>query len=138
MLDLFEELTILKLLPLQVGTGTITGAAKLVSQLDTGDLDAASLNVVGIAGTGTVTVQLQESLNGTSGWVNIPTTALMPNTAFPAVAANLTGPSLIPIDPRAIGPYIRAVSTVSGITGFTLECVLYCRLLQIGFTTTSG
>lgn len=138
MLDLTAELAILQLIPLQVGTETITGDAILVSGLNTGDLDMASLNVIGGSDYGTITVQLQESLDGETDWGNIPTTPQMPNTAFPVVSAALTSPALLPIDPRAIGPYIRAVATVSGATGFSIEVVLFARNLQVGFPTTSG
>jgi hypothetical protein len=139
MLDLTAELAILQLIPLQAGTGTITGPAVAVNTLNTGDLDLASLNVIGGSSYGTITVQLQQSANGTSGWANIPTTAQMPNTAFPVVSAALTSPSVIPIDPRAIGPYIRAVATVAGgVTGFQIEVQLFARNLQIGFPSTSG
>lgn len=138
MLDLTQELEILQLIPLQTGTETITGSSIAVNTLNTGDLDLASLNVIGGSDYGTITVQLQESETGDSNWTNIPTTALMPNTAFPVVSAALTSPSVMPIDPRAIGPYIRAVATVSGATGFTIEVMLFGRALQIDFPSTSG
>ena len=138
MLDLSAELNIIQLIPLQNGTGTITGDSKYVGTLDTGDLDLASLNVIGGSDYGTITVQLQQSLDGSTDWGNIPTTAQMPATAFPVVSAALTSPKLLPIDPRAIGPYIRAVATVSGATGFQIEVQLFSRLLQQGFPSGSG
>ena len=138
MLDLTAELNVIQLIPLQNGTGTITGTAKLVSGLNTGDLLLASLNVIQGSSYGTITVQLQQSLDGSTGWGNIPTTAQMPATAFPVVSAALTAPSVLPIDPRAIGPYIRAVATVVGATGFQIEVQLFARNLQVGFPSTSG
>ena len=116
MLDLTQELSVLQLLPMAAETATTTGTGVSVDTLNTGDLDACSLMINAIAGWGTVTVQLQQSatLNGT--YVNIPPTPMMPNTAFPAVAANQTVPVVIPIDPRGIGAYVRAVATMAGIT----------------------
>ena len=139
MLDLNSELNIVQLIPLQAGSGTITGTGVLVNGLNTGDLDMASLNLIGGSSFGSVTVQLQSSQSLSTGYTNIAPTALMPNTAFPAVTAALTAPATLPIDPRAIGPYIRAVATAAGgVTGFDMEVVLYSRLAQQGFGTTSG
>ncbi len=138
MLDLTQELTVFQLIPLQNGTATITGDAVDVETLNTGDLDEASLNVIQGSSYGTIDVQLQQSADGSTGWGNIPTTPQMPATAFPQVTAALTAPRTIPIDPRGIGPFIRAVATVVGATGFQIEVVLYGRKLQIGFPSTSG
>jgi len=138
MLDLTQELSVLQLIPLATETATVTGTGVLVNNLDTGDLDMASLNVIAVTGSGTITVQLQSSASLSTGYTNLATTALMPNTAFPVVTAALTAPATLAIDPRAIGPYIRAVATVVGISAFTIEVMLFGRALQIGFNTNSG
>lgn len=137
MLDLTQELDIIQLIPLAAETATVTGTGVDVSNLDTGDLDLASLNVIAVTGAGSVTVQLQSSPDNLA-WTNIAPTALMPNTAFPAVTAALTAPATLPIDPRAIGQYVRAVATCAGITAYTIEVMLFARKLQIGFNGNSG
>lgn len=139
MLDLTTELSVLQLIPLQAATGTVTGTGLLVNNLDTGDLDMASLNVIGFTGSGSITVQLQSSQSLSTGYTNIAPTPMMPNTAFPAVTANLTTPSTMPIDPRAIGPYVRAVATfTAGVSAATIEVLLFARALQQGFNSNSG
>ena len=141
MLDFNSEITVLQVIPLTVGaTATITGAAVTVNTLNTGDLDMASLNIPAVTGSGSITVALQQSANGTTGWAAIPVTALMPATSFTAVTAAMAAgvPVTIPIDPRAIGPFIRAVATLAGFTAYTIELQLFARNAQIGFGTTSG
>lgn len=138
MLDLNSEIQVLQLLAQQAITGTVTGTGVSVNQLDSGDLDFAQLMITGITGTGTVTVQLQGSttLNGT--YTNLATTPLMPATAFTAVTANMTTPVRLPVDPRGLQPYLRAVATVVGISAATIECLFLGRNLQNGFPSTSG
>jgi len=138
MLDLNAEILALQLLPQQAITATTTGTGVSVNSLDTGDLDFAELMITGITGAGSITVQLQGSttLNGT--YANLATSAAMPATAFAAVTANMTTPVRLPVDPRALPPYVRAVATVVGITGATIECQLFGRSLQTGFPSTSG
>jgi hypothetical protein len=137
MLDLTAELYVILLIPQGAKTATTTGTGVLVNNLNTGDLDMAQLMITAITGTGTVTVQLQGAPDN-STWTNLAPTSAMPNTAFPAVAANMTTPITLPVDPRGLAPYIRAVATMSGITAYTIECLLFARKLQIGFGTTSG
>lgn len=139
MLDLTQELSILQLIPLAAATGTVTGTGVATNILDTGDLDLASLNVIAITGAGTITVQLQGSTVSGSGYANLAPTPMMPNTAFPAVSAALAAPATLPVDPRALLPFTRAVATVTGsISAFTIEVMLFGRPLQIGFNTNSG
>jgi hypothetical protein len=137
MLDLTAELDVILLIPLGAKTATATGTGVLVNNLNTGDLDMAQLMINAITGTGTVTVQLQGAADN-STWTNLAPTPMMPNTAFPAVSANMTTPITLPVDPRALPPYVRAVATMAGITAYTIECLLFARKLQIGFGTTSG
>jgi hypothetical protein len=138
MLDLNAEITALQLLPQQAITGTVTGTGVAVSTLNTGDLDFAELMITGITGAGSIVVQLQGSstLNGT--YTNLATSAAMPSTAFAPVTANMTTPVRLPVDPRALPPFVRAVATVTGITAATIECQLFGRSLQTGFPSTSG
>lgn len=138
MLDLKAEILTRKLIPQQAGTVTITGASLAVNDLDGGDLDFAQLMITGIVGVGTVTVKLQGSATGTGGWADLPTTPAMPSTSFAAVAADLPDPVRLPVDPRGLQPFIRAVATVAGITNFVIECFLACRSVQSGFPSTSG
>lgn len=139
MLDLTQELAILQVIPLAAQTATFNSTGVAVNTLDTGDLDLASLNVIGITGTGTITVQLQGSASSGSGYTNLAPTPMMPATVFPVVSAALAAPSTLPIDPRALSPYLRAAVTVTGsISAFTIELQLFGRLLQIGFNTNSG
>lgn len=142
MLDLNSELNIVELIPLQAATATVTGASKAVNTLNTGDLDMASLNIIALAGndgTHGVTVALQQSADGSTNWLPIPTDPIMPATSFAKVVVNMTVPVTIPIDPRGIGPFIRAVATFdSGVTAATIELQLFSRKLQQGFGTTSG
>lgn len=139
MLDLTAELAVLQVIPLAAQTATFNSTGVAVNTLDTGDLDMASLNVIAITGTGTITVQLQGSTVSGSGYANLAPTPMMPNTAFPVVSAALTAPETMPIDPRSLLPFIRAAVTVTGsISAFTIELQLFGRLLQIGFNTNSG
>jgi|HubBroStandDraft_4_1064222.scaffolds.fasta_scaffold439908_1 hypothetical protein len=138
MLDLTSELAVLQVVPLAAKTATFNSTGVAVNTLDTGDLDLASLNIIAITGTGTITVQLQGAPDD-STWTNLAVTPLMPATAFPVVSAALTAPSTLAIDPRALSAYIRAAVTVTGsISAFTIEVQLFGRLLQIGFPTGSG
>lgn len=139
MLDLTQELSILQLVPLAVQTATFNGVGISVDTLNTGDLDLASLNVIAITGAGTITVQLQGAATLNGAYTNLAPTPLMPNTAFPAVAAALAAPATLPIDPRGLAPFVRAQVTVTGtINPFTIEVQLFARPLQIGFNTNSG
>lgn len=139
MLDLTQELSVIQVIPLAAQTATFNSTGLAVNTLDTGDLDMASLNVIAITGTGTITVQLQGSTLVGSGYANLVPTPMMPNTVFPVVSAALTAPATLPIDPRALLPFIRAAVTVTGsISAFTIECQLFGRLLQIGFNSNSG
>lgn len=138
MLDIYNELLLLELIPQQAGTATITGTGVSVDTLNTGDLDAAKLMITGISGSGSITVKLQHSNVSGSGYVDVPTTGDMPATAFTPVTANMTTPVLLAVDPRGLLPFVRAVATVTGITNFTIEVELLGRKLQAGFPTTSG
>lgn len=141
MLDLFKELVVLQVIPLTVGaSATITGAAINVTPLNTGDMDCLSLNIPAVTGSGSITVKLQESPDGSTGWVDIPVTGLMTATAFVAVTAAMAAgtPLTINIDPRAIGPFIRGVATLAGFTAYTIELQMFSRNSQVGFGTTSG
>lgn len=141
MLDLNVELQVLQVIPLTVGaSATITGSSIAVDTLNTGDLDMASLNIPAVTGSGSITVALQGSATGSSGWTALATTALMPATSFTAVTAAMAAgtPVTIPIDPRGLTPYIRAVATLAGFSAFTIELQLFARNAQQNFGTTSG
>lgn len=139
MFDITQEITVLQIVPLAAQTATFNSTGVLTQQLNTGDLDLGSLNVIAITGAGTITVQLQGavSLNGT--YANLVPTPAMPNTAFPVVSAALTAPETMPIDPRGLSQYTRAAVTVTGsISAFTIEVMILGRPLQIGFNSNSG
>lgn len=141
MLDLNAELLVLQVIPLTVGaSATITGAAIAVDTLNTGDLDMASLNIPAVTGSGSITVALQGSQTGTGGWTPLAVNALMTATSFVAVTAAMAAgtPVTIPIDPRGLTPFIRAVATLVGFSAYTIELQLFARNAQIGFNTNSG
>ena len=138
MLDLNAEILALQLLPQQAITATVTGTGVSVDTLTSGDLDFAELMITGITGAGSVTVQLQGSATLNGAYTNLAPSGAMPSTVFPAVTANMAAPIRLPVDPRALPPFIRAVATVVGITAATIECQLWYRSLQSGFPSTSG
>lgn len=138
MFDLNAEITALQLLPQQAITGTTTGTGVAVSSLNTGDLDFAELMITGITGVGTITVKLQGAATLNGVYSDLGISAAMPATAFAPVSANMSAPVRLPVDPRALPPFVRAVATVVGISAATIECQLFGRALQIGFPSTSG
>ena len=139
MLDISVSIVRLQLITLQVATATVTGASVIVSNTNTGDVLACTLNATNVTGTTpSVVVQLQDSADNAS-WANIAVNAVMPATAFAAVTASLAAPVVIPIDPRGIRKYVRAVATITGTTpSMNINVDLERRPLQIGFNSVSG
>lgn len=139
MLDFTTEIQVQQLVPLAAETGAFNGTGIPVATINTGDLDIATLSMVLTTGTGTVIAQLQGSQTLSGTYANLAASPMMPNTAFPAQAATTTVPVVLPIDPRALPPFIRLAVTVTGsVSAFTLESLFLSRPLQVGFGSTSG
>lgn len=139
MLDLTKEIIRSQLIPLQVATATVTGTGVNVSNTNTGDVLVMTANATNVTGTTpSCTVKLQDSADNSS-WADVVANAIMPATAFAAITTTLANPLVLPIDPRGVRKFVRAVATITGTTpSMNLNVDLERRPLQVGFPSTSG
>jgi hypothetical protein len=109
--------------PLASETSTFTGSAGNIADLSALDGDIMILLDSGAAAaSGTMTLTIEGSANGSSGWAAIPTSAYSGGAGFTAVAQAVSTQVRV-VSKDDIPRYIRAVGTIaaSGTTVYSVQ-----------------
>lgn len=109
--------------PVAQETTTFTGSGGNIADLRALDGDIVILLDSGAAAaSGTMTLTIESSPNGSSGWAAIPLSAYTGGASFTAVAQAVSTQVRV-ISKDDIGPFIRAVGTIaaSGTTTYSVQ-----------------
>lgn len=107
--DVYSASKILTLITSSNGTTTRTGSAVNVSKYQ--GIAKVVLPVTSLIGGGTITLSIEQSQDGSTGWTQV--------IAYDPVTSSAENRYEYRLDIRGLAPFIRAVSTVGGTVSST-------------------